>query len=232
MQNKEAVHELSSHEHQAKSLWPGQCDGRHWHGHLALHTARGERANGGEVAKCTNEKPKPQKISQCQIHQRHSVPWRSIVIDHTGQGGYSSRGKSTRHRVWGALQCMSYQIVALQGGASVVAQNHSPATMLTPERLGEPRDWAVPNTLGSSHLRPQRKCTQVTTKLVREGVAWQPNRPVAKKPGGNGGRAQEPLLSGMTKGHLPLHPAGRKVVGRSVRTLCHAERAIVSGVKE
>ena len=157
MQNKEAVHELSSHEHQAKSLWPGQCDGRHWHGHLALHTARGERANGGEVAKCTNEKPKPQEIWQCQIHQRHSVPWRSIVIDHTGQGGYSSRGKSTRRRVWGALQCMSYQIVALQGGASVVAQNHSPATMLTPDGWENHEIGQCPTTEGEPKNRSSQE---------------------------------------------------------------------------
>ena len=44
----------------------------------------------------------------------------------------------------------------------------------------------MPNTLGSSHLRPQRKRTKVTTRLVMGGVAWQPNKRAAKKPSNYG----------------------------------------------
>ena len=44
----------------------------------------------------------------------------------------------------------------------------------------------MPNTLGSSHLRPQRERTKVTTRLVMGGVAWQPNKRAAKKPSNYG----------------------------------------------
>ena len=106
------------------------------------------------------------------------------------------------------------------------SDNADPRTAGRTTRLGSAQyTWKLPPQ-ATKEMHPSDNTTcQGRCRLATKQT-------VAKKPGGNGGRAQEPLLSGMTKGHLALHPAARKVVGRSVRNLCHAERAIVSGVKE
>ena len=116
-----------------------------------------------------------------ETHQVTTTSWEVSPGNQTTPGlGFGVRCNACLTRLWHCrwAKCSNTE--------PFTKQQCECAVPLAPRTPGEPRDWAVPNTLGSSHLRPQRKRTKVTTRLVMGGVAWQPNKRAAKKPSNYG----------------------------------------------
>ena len=78
---------------------------------------------------------------------------------------------------------MSHRTVAPQGGPSVEVPNNLPGNFASvqcrwhEERQGEPRDWAMPNTLGGSRLM-QHKEMYRTGDAGEDSMATKSVRPI------------------------------------------------------